>query len=83
MLFNDGLSLDRQQLHSGGFGSLTDTIFQFANSLKTMDVDETEYAVLAAICLISGGTSLNVAFIFWAFSKRNIPNILCLFRFNF
>ncbi|KAK3082684.1 hypothetical protein FSP39_002535, partial [Pinctada imbricata] len=57
MIFSDGLSLNRQQLHSGGFGTLTDTIFQFASSLKSMDVDEVEYAVLAAICLISGDRS--------------------------
>lgn len=57
MLFNGGLSLDREQLQKGGFGTLTDTIFRFASSLKVLNIDEMEYAVLSAICLISGGTN--------------------------
>lgn len=57
MLFNGGLSLDREQLQKGGFGTLTDTIFRFASSLKVLNIDEMEYAVLSAICLISGDRS--------------------------
>lgn len=63
MLFNGGLSLDREQLQKGGFGTLTDTIFRFASSLKVLNIDEMEYAVLSAICLISGGTNLLVILI--------------------
>jgi hypothetical protein len=47
--------LDRQQLQHGGFGSLTDTIFSFASSLKIMEVDDLEYAALSAVCLVSNG----------------------------
>nr|QAX24917.1 retinoic acid receptor [Acanthochitona crinita] len=57
MLFSNGLELTRNELQAGGFGSLTDTIFNFAASLKRMDVDESEFAILSAICLISGDRS--------------------------
>ncbi len=53
--FSNGVSLTRDQLEAGGFGSLTDTIFRFSRSLAQMDVDQTEFALLSAICLISGG----------------------------
>ena len=55
MCFTGGLTLDRQQLQHGGFGSLTDTIFSFASSLKIMEVDDLEYAALSAVCLVSNG----------------------------
>ncbi|CAH1788324.1 unnamed protein product [Owenia fusiformis] len=55
--FSNGLILSREQLKSGGFGMLTDTIFNFAESLRNMTVDSTEFALLAAICLISGDRS--------------------------
>ncbi|XP_074651944.1 retinoic acid receptor gamma-like [Tubulanus polymorphus] len=57
MTFSSGLTLTRRQLEVGGFGSLTDSIFAFANSMKCMNIDETEYGLLAAICLISGDRS--------------------------
>ena len=55
MTFSNGLELTRRQLEIGGFGALTDTIFGFASSLKNMEVDVTEFALLAAITLVSGG----------------------------
>ncbi|KAH9494969.1 hypothetical protein Btru_020722 [Bulinus truncatus] len=57
MQFSNGLSLTREQLKRGGFGPLTSTIFSFAASLKRMNCDETEYAMLSSICLISGDRS--------------------------
>ncbi|XP_072181115.1 retinoic acid receptor alpha-like isoform X2 [Diadema setosum] len=51
--FTTGLTLTQGQLKSGGFGSLLDIIFQFALSLSRMNIDETEIALLSAICLIS------------------------------
>lgn len=55
MQFSNGLWVNKEQLQQGGFGTLTSTIFNFAQSLKGMDSDETEFALLSAICLISGG----------------------------
>lgn len=55
MVFSGGLNVTRQQLESAGFGTLTDTIFRFARSLREMDVDEMELAALCSICLMSGG----------------------------
>ena len=53
--FSNGLALTEKQLEVGGFGSLTQTIFKFSKSLAQMDVDETEFALLSAISLMSGG----------------------------
>lgn len=55
MVFMNGVTLNKDQLQQGGFGNLTGTIFSFAASLKAMSTDETEFAILSAICLISGG----------------------------
>ena len=55
MTFSNGLTLTRKQLEVGGFGALTETIFRFARSLHQMELDNTEYALLSAICLASGG----------------------------
>ncbi|XP_033729024.1 retinoic acid receptor beta-like isoform X1 [Pecten maximus] len=57
MMFSGGLTLDRDQLQNGGFGSLTETIFKFASSLKMLEIDDMEFAVLSAVCLISGDRS--------------------------
>ncbi|KAK2170940.1 hypothetical protein NP493_1124g00027 [Ridgeia piscesae] len=57
LTFSSGLTLTRHQFEVGGFGTLTDTIFQFAGSLHQLDVDTTEYALLSAISLISGDRS--------------------------
>lgn len=53
--FSSGLWLNRESLQQGGFGPLASTIFGFAQSLKALDTDEAEFAMLSAICLISGG----------------------------
>lgn len=57
MVFTGGMLVTKEQLQSGGFGSLTDTIFKFARSLKSMEIDDMEYAALCCICLISGDRS--------------------------
>ncbi|GFR85669.1 retinoic acid receptor [Elysia marginata] len=57
MQFSNGMILSREQLQSGGLGPLTTTIFSFAAALKRMECDETEYAMLSSICLISGDRS--------------------------
>lgn len=56
--FSSGLWLNRESLQQGGFGPLASTIFGFAQSLKALDTDEAEFAMLSAICLISGGKLL-------------------------
>ncbi|XP_025086539.1 retinoic acid receptor alpha-A-like isoform X2 [Pomacea canaliculata] len=55
--FSSGLWLNRESLQQGGFGPLASTIFGFAQSLKALDTDEAEFAMLSAICLISGDRS--------------------------
>lgn len=67
MMFSNGLELTRNELQAGGFGSLTDTIFNFAASLKRMDVDESEFSILSAICLVSGGELLAWGVRLWRF----------------
>ncbi|XP_071942583.1 retinoic acid receptor alpha-like isoform X3 [Antedon mediterranea] len=55
--FTNGLRLTQEQLKSGGFGALLDTICQFAAALSKMKIDETEVSLLGAICLISSDRS--------------------------
>jgi len=55
--FSNNVTLNRRQLEGGGFGALTDTIFKFSKSLLEIDIDKTEFALLAAICLLSGDRS--------------------------
>ena len=54
----NNLILNKHHLESGGFGPLTHSIFKFAKALHALEVDQTEYALLSAICLISGGILL-------------------------
>ena len=61
--FANGTWLNRDELQQGGFGPLTATIFNFARSLKHMACDETEFAMLSAVCLISGGKLIARSFI--------------------
>ena len=54
--FATGKWLDREAVQNGGFGAdLTSAIFNFSRSLKALICDETEFALLSAICLMSGG----------------------------
>ncbi|ESO98546.1 hypothetical protein LOTGIDRAFT_142734 [Lottia gigantea] len=57
MVFSNKVCINREQLEEGGFGVLAATIFNFAASLKSMSTDETEFAVLSAVCLVSGDRS--------------------------
>ncbi|KAL3855377.1 hypothetical protein ACJMK2_014588, partial [Sinanodonta woodiana] len=54
LVFGSGLAVSQEELEVGGFGSLTDTIFEFARALHSLELDETEFAALSAVCLISG-----------------------------
>ncbi|XP_077862492.1 retinoic acid receptor beta-like isoform X2 [Saccoglossus kowalevskii] len=55
--FTSGLTLSNKQLKTGGFGTLMDTIGQFAQQISSLNLDDTELALLSAICLISGDRS--------------------------
>ncbi|KAK3587046.1 hypothetical protein CHS0354_008072 [Potamilus streckersoni] len=54
LIFGEGFAVSQEELEVGGFGSLTDTIFEFARALHSLELDETEFAALSAVCLISG-----------------------------
>ena len=76
--FSNGVGLTRDQIEAGGFGTLTDTIFRFSRSLAQMDVDDTEFSLLSAICLISGGKAEKkfcmIGFLAKSLSKKNKQN---------
>ena len=55
VILSDGITLTQSQLEEGGFGSLTETMFQFSQSLHQMDVDTIEFAMLSAVCLLNNG----------------------------
>ena len=55
LTFSNGLTLTKQQLECGGFGTLTEAVLKFLRSLHDMECDDTEFALLSAVCLISGG----------------------------
>jgi len=55
IMFSDGIMLTQSQLEEGGFGSLTEAIFQFSQCLHQMDVDTVEFAMLSAVCLLNNG----------------------------
>ncbi len=51
MTFSDGLTLNRTQMHNCGFGPITKVVFDFAKRLIPLDMDETEIALLSALCI--------------------------------
>ena len=53
--FSNDLKLSSARLEVGGLGALTMTVCQLAQSLHQLDLDTTEYAILCAMCLLSGG----------------------------
>ncbi|XP_076454474.1 retinoic acid receptor alpha-like isoform X2 [Babylonia areolata] len=55
--FADGTWLRQEEVEQGGFGPLTSTIFSLARSLHGLRCDQTEFAMLAGVCLISGDRS--------------------------
>lgn len=55
MTFSSGMTLNKTQLKTGGFGSLMDDIVKLSQSFKKLKIDHAEMALLAAVCLISGG----------------------------
>lgn len=52
MTFSDGLTLNRAQMHNCGFGPITETVYEFAKKLLPLNIDETEIALLSALCII-------------------------------
>lgn len=52
--FSSGMTLNKDQLKSGGFGHLMDDIVKLSQSFKKLKIDNSEMALLAAVCLISG-----------------------------
>lgn len=56
MTFSSGMTLNQNQLKSGGFGALMDDVVKLSKSFKKLKIDHVEMALLAAVCLISGGT---------------------------
>ena len=58
MKLSGQVTLTQDHLMVGGFGTLTDCIFRFAAALGQLDVDGAEFAMLCAICLMSGGTDI-------------------------
>nr|AVD96648.1 retinoic acid receptor isoform 1 [Holothuria glaberrima] len=52
--FSSGMTLNEDQLKSGGFGHLMDDIVKLSQSFKKLKIDNSEMALLAAVCLISG-----------------------------
>ena len=55
MTFSDGLTLNRAQMHNCGFGPITETVYEFAKKLLPLNIDETEIALLSALCIICSG----------------------------
>ena len=70
--FSNGVGLTRDQIEAGGFGTLTDTIFRFSRSLAQMDVDDTEFSLLSAICLISGGNDVKEKQLLYLYEQLTI-----------
>ena len=60
ILFSNNVNLTEEQLTNGAFGDLAEDIFSFARSMQQLDMDTTEYSLLCAMCLLSGG-KCNVA----------------------
>lgn len=45
----------RESYRQAGIGTATDAIFEFANSLAKLKVDTSEFALLTAVTVFSGG----------------------------
>ena len=55
MTFTDGLTLNRAQMHNCGLGPITQAVFQFAESLLPLGLDDTEISLLSALCIVCTG----------------------------
>lgn len=55
LTFSNGVSVTVHDMEKGGFGPLAQTIFKFSASLHELHLDEKEFALLSAICLLSSG----------------------------
>ncbi|CAH1788891.1 unnamed protein product [Owenia fusiformis] len=52
LTLQNGLTLHKSQMHTGGLGLLVEPIFEFAVGLAKLDLDQTEIALLAAVLLM-------------------------------
>lgn len=73
MTFSDGLTLDRNEMQSCGFGPITDAVYKFAKSIHPLGLDDTEIGLLCGICIICPGK----------FKFQNLVNIYRLARLEF
>lgn len=55
LTLQNGLLLQKNQLHHGGLGLLVEPIFDFAVGLSKLQLDQTEIALLAAVLLMQSG----------------------------
>jgi len=60
LAFSNGMNVSRAEMEKGGFGHLAQTIFKFSASLREMDLDEKEFALLSVICLLSSGECVKI-----------------------
>ena len=54
VVFGDGQAFSRDIMAVGGLQEYVNLMFNFAASMSQMHVDNTEYALLTAVCLFSG-----------------------------
>lgn len=69
LTFSNGVSVNKSEMERGGFGPLAHTIFSFSSSLSDMKVDDSQFALLSAVCLLASGELSAPAFKFislWA-----------------
>ena len=57
VIFGDGTSFNRDSLALGGLQDYVNYMFDFSAAMSRMAVDNTEYALLTAICIFSGWAS--------------------------
>lgn len=54
VVFGDGTAFNRDDMACGGLQDYANCMFSFAAGMSRLAVDNTEYALLTAICIFSG-----------------------------
>jgi len=54
VVFGDGTPFTRDSLRFGGLQDYTEEMFEFAQKMAVLEVDNSEYALLTAVCIFSG-----------------------------
>lgn len=54
VIFGDGTPFTRQSMAFGGLQDYVNLMFDFAVKMNRLGVDNTEYALITAICIFSG-----------------------------